>query len=218
MARLRPREQVARRMVIVGGGNVGLHLAQALAREAPLVSLKVIEHCTRARRAHLARTGSAAVVLHGDALDKEVLEEAQCRAAETIVAVTNDDETNIFASVLAKREGCQRAITLVNKASYEPCCRRSASMWWSARARSRSPPSCAMSAIARSPALYTLREDFGEVIEAEALEGSRLVSGPAAARSACPKACWSAPSCDNGEVIIPTARPGCSPATASSPW
>jgi trk system potassium uptake protein TrkA len=59
-------------------------------------------------------------VLNGDALDKETLIEANVRAAETIIAVTNDDETNIFASVLAKREGCTRAITLVNKSSYEP--------------------------------------------------------------------------------------------------
>jgi trk system potassium uptake protein len=117
------------------------------------------------------------VVLRGDALEKGVLEEANICAAETIVAVTNDDETNIFASVLAKREGCQRAITLVNKASYEPLL---PSLGIDAVV---SPSTITISTILRHvrrgpiAGLYTLREDFGEVIEAEALEGSRLTRG-----------------------------------------
>jgi trk system potassium uptake protein TrkA len=178
MAAFGHQEKVARRVVIVGGGNVGLHLAKALEREAPLVSLKVIEH-SQERAEHISRElGSGVVVLHGDALDKEVLEEANVRSAETFVAVTNDDETNIFASVLAKREGCGRVITLVNKTSYEallPTLGIDAVV---------SPNAVTISTILRHlrrgaiSALHTLREGFGEVIEAEALPGSRLVSGP----------------------------------------
>jgi len=112
-------EQVARRIVIVGGGNVGFNLASQIARNSLSVSLKVVEH-SRERAEFISRElGDAAVVIQGDALDKEVLLEANVQSAETIIAVTNDDETNIFASVLAKREGCSRAITLVNKTSYE---------------------------------------------------------------------------------------------------
>jgi trk system potassium uptake protein TrkA len=116
-------------------------------------------------------------VLQGDALDKDVLLEAQVDRAETVIAVTNDDETNIFASVLAKREGCSRAITLVNKSSYEsflPTLGIDAVV---------SPNAITISTILRHlrplsiSGLYTLREDFGEVIEATALEGSRLVQG-----------------------------------------
>jgi trk system potassium uptake protein TrkA len=170
-------ERVARRVVIVGAGNVGLHLAQTLGHEAPLVSLKLIEHSKE--RAELVSTelGDGVVVLHGDALDKETLEEANIRSAETVVAVTNDDETNIFASVLAKREGCARAITLVNKASYEPLL---PALGIDAVV---SPNEVTISTILRHlrrgaiSAVHTLRESFGEVIEAEALAGSRLVGG-----------------------------------------
>jgi trk system potassium uptake protein len=178
MAAFGHREQLARRVIIVGAGNVGLHLAQALQREAPLASLKMIEH-SKPRAEQVSRQlGGGVVVLHGDALDKEVLEEADVCSAETIVAVTNDDETNIFASVLAKREGCGRAITLVNKDSYEPLL---PSLGIDAVV---SPNAITISTILRHvrhgavTALHTLREDFGEVIEATALEGSRLAGGP----------------------------------------
>ncbi len=143
------------------------------------------------------------VVLHGDALDKEVLSEANIRAAETVVAVTNDDETNIFASVLAKREGCQRAITLVNKASYEallPSLGIDAAV---------SPSAVTISTILRHvrrgpiAGLYTLREDFGEVIEAEALPGSRLVSGTLC-EIGMPEGMLVGAIVREGEVIIPT--------------
>lgn len=172
------RERVARRVVIVGGGNVGLHLARMLVREAPQVSLKLVEH-GRERADQIARElGGGVVVLQGDALDAEVLTEANVGAAETIVAVTNDDETNIFASILAKRAGCGRAITLVNKISYEPML---PTLGIDAVV---SPSTITISTVLRHvrrgaiAAVYTLREDFGEVIEATALPGSRLVSGP----------------------------------------
>ena len=178
MAAFGHRETVARRIIIVGGGNVGLHLAKALEREAPLTSLKVIEHSPERAEQIARELGNGTVVLNGDALDKEVLEEANVRSAETVVAVTNDDETNIFTSVLAKREGCQRAITLVNKTTYEallPTLGIDAVV---------SPNAVTISTILRHvrrgaiSALHTLREGFGEVIEAEALPGSRLVSAP----------------------------------------
>jgi trk system potassium uptake protein len=196
-------EQVARRVVIVGGGNVGLNLASRIARHAPYVSLKVVEH-TRERAEFISRElGDAAVVIQGDALDKDVLIEANVQSAETIIAVTNDDETNIFASVLAKREGCTRAITLVNKTSYEhvlPALGIDAVV---------SPSAITISTILRHvrhrsiSALYTLREDFGEVIQATAQEGSRLVRGTL--RDAkLPDGMLVGAIVRNGEVIIPT--------------
>ena len=57
-------------------------------------------------------------MLNGDVLDSDILEEAGVDAAETVVAVTNDDETNILAALLAKRQGCQRVMALVNKTDY----------------------------------------------------------------------------------------------------
>ncbi|HEV7268084.1 MAG TPA: Trk system potassium transporter TrkA [Falsiroseomonas sp.] len=178
MAAFGHAERVARRVLLIGGGNVGLHLAQMLASDAPLVSLKLIEH-GRDRADYVARElGAGAVVLHGDALDAEVLEEANVAAAETVVAVTNDDETNIFASLLARRAGCQRVITLVNKTSYTPM------LPPMGIDTVVSPSAITISSILRHvrhravAAVYTLREDFGEVIEAEAQKGSPLVAAP----------------------------------------
>jgi trk system potassium uptake protein TrkA len=212
MAAFGHQEEVARRVVIVGGGNVGLHLAKTLKREAPLVSLKVIEQNKDRAELISRQLGRGVVVLHGDALNKEVLEEANIRSAETIVAVTNDDETNIFASVLAKHEGCQRAITLVNKASYEPM------LPTFGIDAVVSPSALTISTILRhvrhGPILsvYALREDFGEVIEAEALAGSRLVGGPLCETGMPDGMLVGAVVRDGAEVVIPTGdfqtRPG----------
>lgn len=196
------RERPARRLVLVGGGNVGLHLARMLLRETPQVALKIIEH-GRERADHVARElGAGAVVLQGDALDAEMLDEANVRAAETVIAVTNDDETNIFASVLAKRAGCQRAITLVNKTNYEALL---PSLGIDAVV---SPSAITISTILRHvrhgavASVYSLREDFGEVIEAEAQPGSRLVSG-ALGRIGLPAGMLVGAIVRQGEVIIP---------------
>lgn len=119
MAAFKHDEKPARRIVIVGGGNVGLHLARRLLKSSERLNLKVIEQ-DEARAKFAARElGEDIVVLNGDALDRMLLNEAGVGSADTIITVTNDDETNIFAAVLAKEAGCSRAITLVNKRSYE---------------------------------------------------------------------------------------------------
>ncbi len=107
-----------------------------------------------------------------------LLEDAQAGLAETIVAVTNDDEVNIFASVLAKRAGCKRAISLVNKRTYETLI---PTLGIDCRGESKCGDDLhRLRHIRRGSiaALYTLREDFGEVIEAEITEQSRLTTAP----------------------------------------
>ncbi len=178
MAAFGHRERVARKLVIVGAGNVGLHLARKVQNTASPVDIKIIE-LNRERAEYVSNElGGSSVVLHGDALDGVLLEDAQAGLAETIVAVTNDDETNIFSSVLAKQAGCKRAITLVNKRTYEtliPTLGIDAVV---------SPSAVTISTVLRHMrrgsivALYTLREDFGEVIEAEITEDSRLLLRP----------------------------------------
>jgi trk system potassium uptake protein TrkA len=173
-------EREARNVIIVGAGNVGMHLARKFRLQSPKASLKIIEQDrAKAERASQEFQGSV-VVLHGDALDAGLLREARASSAETIVAVTNDDETNIFSSVLAKQAGCHRAITLVNKPSYEsvmPILGIDAVV---------SPSAITISTVLRHVrhgaimGLYTLREDFGEVIEAELASDSRLLLRPLA--------------------------------------
>jgi trk system potassium uptake protein len=196
------KEQVAQRVVIVGGGNVGLSLANMLAEESSSVQVKIVEH-NRERAELISRElGAKAVVLQGDALDRDMLLEANIASAETIVAVTNDDETNIFASVLAKREGCGRAVTLVNKTSYEPFL---PALGIDAVV---SPSSITISSILRHVrhrsvgALHTLREDFGEVIEATVQPGSRLVRGTLR-EIGLPEGMLVGAVVRNGTVIIP---------------
>ncbi|ODT70198.1 MAG: Trk system potassium transport protein TrkA [Pelagibacterium sp. SCN 63-23] len=169
-------ERVGRRVVIVGAGNVGLHLARKLRATAPGIDVKIIEYDRDRAELVAQELGNGAIVLNGDALDRQLLAEAQTGLAETIVAVTNDDETNIFASVLAKQAGCKRAITLVNKRTYEtliPTLGIDSVV---------SPSAVTISTVLRHirrgaiAALYALREDFGEVIEAEIVDGSRLLN------------------------------------------
>ncbi|MEX2648550.1 MAG: Trk system potassium transporter TrkA [Alphaproteobacteria bacterium] len=167
----------ARRVIIVGGGNVGLFLARQLEREHPNVNAKIIE-VNRERAAHIADQLARTVVLHGDALDREILEEANVANAETVVAVSNDDEVNILASLLAKRFGTQRAITLINSATYGPLL---ASLGVNATVN---PRETTVSSIlhhvrrGRVRAVHSLREGIAEIIEAEALDTSAIVGRP----------------------------------------
>ncbi|RMX08205.1 Trk system potassium transporter TrkA [Corticibacter populi] len=172
------QERMGKRLIIVGAGNVGLHLAMEIQQVSPHVDIKIIEQ-SRTRAEQVANAlGSAVVVLHGDALEQTILEEAQAGQAETTVAVTNDDETNIFVSVLAKQLGCKRAITLVNKRNYEVLMPRLGID------SVVSPSAVTISTVLRHvrrgaiAAVHTLREDFGEVVEAEITEESRLVHRP----------------------------------------
>lgn len=196
------KEREARSIVIVGAGNIGLHLAKKIRKASPKIDIKIIEQ-NRERAEHVsAELDSGAIVLHGDALDGVLLEDAQAGLAETIVAVTNDDEVNIFASVLAKQAGCKRAISLVNKRTYEtliPTLGIDAVV---------NPSAVTISTVLRHvrrgsiAALYTLREDFGEVIEAEITEQSRLLLRPLD-QLGLPRGMKIGAVVRDGEVLIP---------------
>ena len=177
MAAFGHEEQEARRVIIVGGGNIGLYLAQSVEEANPRVMMKLIE-LDKKRAEVVAQTLDRTVVIHGDALDTELLEQSNIGSVETIVAVSNDDEVNILASLLAKRFGCQRAVTLINKTSYGPLI---GSLGIDTVV---SPRAITVSTIlqhvrrGRIRSVHSLPEGFGEVIEAEALETSSLVGAP----------------------------------------
>ena len=104
------------RIVIIGGGHVGLGVARALETRTEKLRVKVIEkNRTIAENAadHLQRT----IVLNGDGLDMDILLEAGIDRADAILAVTDDDKTNLLVAVRAKAAGCQMAIALVNDPS-----------------------------------------------------------------------------------------------------
>jgi trk system potassium uptake protein TrkA len=111
---LRRKDRAVKRVMIAGGGNIGLRLARALERD---YAVKVIEHNPR-RCELLAGKVEQALVLAGDATDEELLEQENVAEMDLFVAVTNDDENNIMSSLLAKRMGARRVVSLINRRSY----------------------------------------------------------------------------------------------------
>ncbi len=170
-------EKEARRIITVGGGNIGLFIAREIEQNHPGVNFKLIE-IDPARAEFCADQLTRGVVLQGDALDREILEEANVGSAETVVAVSNDDEVNILSSLMAKRLGARRAVTLINSLSYAPLV---GSLGIDVVV---SPRDVTVSTIlqhvrrGRIRAVHSIREGLAEVIEAEALETSPLVGTP----------------------------------------
>jgi trk system potassium uptake protein TrkA len=194
-------ERAARRLVIVGGGNIGLFLAQAIEEGHRGVEVKLIE-IDRKRAALVSQMLPKTVVIHGDALDVEILAEANVKATETIIAVSNDDEVNILASLLAKRFGCERSVTLINKTTYAPLI---STLGIDAVV---SPRAITVSTIlqhvrrGRVRSVHSLSDGFGEIIEAEALETSTLV-GPPLREAKLPDGVLVGALVRDGEVVIP---------------
>ena len=109
------RAEPLRRAMIIGGGRIGFRLATLLQKRG--VNTKIVEkrtdHCTR-----LAEKLDRVVVLCGDGSDQNLLAEENIRDMDVVVTLTNDEETNILASLLAKRLGARKTITKISKFSY----------------------------------------------------------------------------------------------------
>jgi len=114
MKELRRMDQPVKRVMIAGGGNIGLRLGRAL--EAGY-SVRLIEHNKR-RCDVLAAKLNRALVLNGDATDEELLVQENIAEMDLFVAVTNDDENNIMSCLLAKKMGARRVVALINRRSY----------------------------------------------------------------------------------------------------
>jgi len=201
MAAFGHEESVARRIVIAGGGNIGTFLGGMIEKEHAGVTAKIIEH--NAERAHrVADILERTVVINGNVIDPEILEEAGVAECEAIIAVTNDDETNILASLLAKRNGTKRAVTLVSNATYAPLI---TSLGIDVVV---SPRAITVSTIlqhvrrGRIRAVHSLGDDFGELIEAEIMETSGL-TGKAIAEADLPDGVRFGAIVRSGDVIMP---------------
>ena len=111
-------EKLASKILIIGGGNIGFHLAKILENNSEGARIKIIEK-NKQRAEEIASELSSSIVINGDALDEEILKEANLEESETVLALTNDDENNIMACVLAEKTGLKkRTIALVNKSNY----------------------------------------------------------------------------------------------------
>ncbi len=107
------------RIVIIGGGNVGLGVARALEARTDRVRAKIIEK-SRAVAERAADGLDRTIVLHGDGMDMDLLMEAAIDRADAVLAVTDDDKTNLLVAVRAKQAGCRMSIALVNDPTLAP--------------------------------------------------------------------------------------------------
>ena len=114
LSEMRKLDDPVRRVVIAGGGNIGLRLAKALESTN---QVKIIERGYEQARA-ISEQLDKAIVLHGDAADEELLLEENIDSADVFVAVTNAEEANILSAMLAKRLGARKVMALINKPAY----------------------------------------------------------------------------------------------------
>ncbi len=169
-------EREAHRIILIGGGNIGLHVAQQLEKESD-VKVRMIER-DKLRAEIAADELKRTVVFHGDGLDQDLLQEAGIKDTEAVVALTDDDETNVLASVLAKRAGALRGMCLINSQKYGPLLEPLGIDTFI------DPRATTVSTIlqhvrrGRIKGLHSIRQGAAEVIEAEALATSPLVGKP----------------------------------------
>ncbi len=177
MVLLGHEEREARKVAIIGGGNIGLFIARGLEHDNREARIKVIE-VNKARAEKIADELDRSVVINGSALDKEILEEANIGRAETVICVSNDDQVNILSALLAKTMGAQMVYALINNYSFMPL------MPSLGIDVSVNPRETTVSSILRHVrrgrirSAHTLKEGKAEVLEAEASETLGMVSKP----------------------------------------
>jgi trk system potassium uptake protein TrkA len=111
-------EEPAKNIVILGGGNIGLNLADLILENKSNINLKLIERDGPRARYISEHLNNKAIVLHGEGLSKTIIQQANIENADALVTVTNDDEANILSSLIAKQLGCKRVLTLVTNEVY----------------------------------------------------------------------------------------------------
>ena len=161
------------RIVVLGGGNVGLAVARALESRAERIRAKVIEK-DRVAAERAADALERTIVLHGDALDTALLREAGISRADAVLCVTDDEKTNLLAAVRAKAEGCPMAIALINDPTLTPL------MGPLGIDAYINPRSTTVSSILRHVrhgrvrSVYSIGDAEAEVIEAEVMSTSNI--------------------------------------------
>ena len=169
-------EKMSKKILIIGGGNIGFNLAKNLENDHEGIRVKIIEK-NKERAEFVANELSNTIVINGDGLEEDVLKEANIEEAETILSLTNDDEDNIMLSVLAEKNNPnKKTIALVNKQNY--------SLLQSSLKIDDlvDPRLTTVSTILKHvhkgtiETVYTLLDGEYEFIEAEVLETSELIS------------------------------------------
>ena len=167
----------ASKIVIAGGGNIGIYLASRIEERLPNTRIKIIES-SRVAAEKLASQLKRTVVLHGNALDEAILQEAGSASADLMVAITNNDQVNILSSILAKKIGCKSNLALLNNVGYHDFTKTLGIDDYI------NPRSVTISRVlqyvrrGRIRGVYSIENGAAEIVEAEALEASPLVGTP----------------------------------------
>ncbi|MEZ5360798.1 MAG: Trk system potassium transporter TrkA [Bryobacterales bacterium] len=194
------RREKVQRAFVVGGKQIGIGVALELEKQG--VQVKLIEREAQ-RCEKIAQIVSKTVVIHGDGTDQATLEEENIEGVDVFLALTNHDEDNIIASLLARRLGAKKVVALINRLNYLPMVQRlgvntSVSMRLATVDR-------VLQFVRKGSVLSvtTFREEEAEAIEILAEEGSRYV-GKRLREMKFPRgAIVGAIARPNGEVIIP---------------
>ncbi|NQY81969.1 MAG: Trk system potassium transporter TrkA [Alphaproteobacteria bacterium] len=108
------------RVLIVGGGQIASELALKLIAEHSDIKIRIIEKSAQQAREVSQKMQGRAMVIRGDAMDIQILEEAGIDRCDTVLSLTNHEETNILLALLAKRKGIDRVASLINHSDYFP--------------------------------------------------------------------------------------------------
>ncbi len=111
-------EKISNKILIIGGGNIGFNLAKNIENTLESVRIKIIEK-NKDRAEFIANELNNSIIINGDALDEDVLTEANLDEIETVLALTNDDEDNLMISVLVEKfSKNKKTMALTNKSNY----------------------------------------------------------------------------------------------------
>ncbi len=114
MGIMRKLDRLNKRIMIVGGGNIGYRLAASLEQE---YQVKIIEK-NQQQASYISEKLNSTTILHGDASDKDLLHAENIEHMDVFCALTNDDEANIMSALLAKRMGAKQVMALVTRTAY----------------------------------------------------------------------------------------------------
>ncbi len=111
-------EKISNKILIIGGGNIGLNLAKNIEQSFEDARLKIIEK-DKKRAEFIANELNNTIVINGNGLDEDILSEVNLEDVETVIALTNDDEDNLMLSVLVEKfSKDKKTMALINKPNY----------------------------------------------------------------------------------------------------
>ncbi len=170
-------EQPAQRVLIGGGGNIGYYVASKLEERDTRIHVRIVE-ANRDRAVDIAEGLKRTVILHGSALDQNLLREAGVQQSEVYLALTNDDKVNILSAMLAKQDGASQALCLVSGLHAAPLVSPLGIDSYI------DPRTVTVSSILRHVrrgrirGVHPVQGGAGELVEAEALETSPMIGKP----------------------------------------